>query len=290
MKKRFPILFCFLLPAALLASAQKGIAVSAAVDKSAIVIGEQAHLVLQASFTGTAAPLFFTVDTIPHFEILNRSKIDTQSTAGGVVLQQTLTITSWDSGTWQLAPFALPDAAGGRTKPVTVKVGFSNFDPDQPYHDVKDILEVKPGTRTTWYWYLIGAVFLLLLFLLMFPGRKKAPAPVAAAPEDAYRLAVQRLERLKGEAPDDKLFFTELVNIFRDYLQRRKGIHSFQQTTDDLSRQVAALQLKGDYGPLVQTLQLSDFVKFAKYAPTASEREAAWETIRHSINVIEQLK
>ena len=89
---------------------------------------------------------------------------------------------------------------------------------------------------------------------------------------------------------EDKAYYTELINIFRTYLQQSKGIHSFQKTTDDLSRQIAGLKM-GDplYRPLVQTLQLSDFVKYAKYTPTTAEKEESWDVIKKSIVAIEQI-
>jgi hypothetical protein len=42
------------------------------------------------------------------------------------------------------------------------------------------------------------------------------------------------------------------------------------------------------YRPLVQTLQLSDLVKFAKFEPIKGDNEKALETIRQSIIAIEK--
>ena len=43
---------------------------------------------------------FFQLDSLPHFEFLNKQKIDTTNTGTGTVLSQVIRITSFDSGHW----------------------------------------------------------------------------------------------------------------------------------------------------------------------------------------------
>src|SRR5215213_6176049 len=137
--------------------------VTAAADKQKILIGEQFHLRLQANFDKEEPLDFFEVDSIPRFEILDKSGIDTSNFNDGLALIQDFTVTSWDSGKIQIAPFVL-----GRyqTKPLTIDVAYSPhpFDTTKPYNDIHDILEVKRPIETTWYWYLIGLLVLILLF------------------------------------------------------------------------------------------------------------------------------
>jgi hypothetical protein len=76
--------------------------------------------------------------------------------------------------------------------------------------------------------------------------------------------------------------------VFREYLHRRKNIYSFSKTTEDLSPQIEKLDLdKGQYQDLVQTLMISDFVKYAKYQASEDERRNSLESIRESIVAIE---
>jgi hypothetical protein len=85
------------------------------------------------------------------------------------------------------------------------------------------------------------------------------------------------------------VFYTELVQVFREYLHRRKNIYSFSKTTEDLSRQLETLDLDGGrYQHLVQTLMVSDFVKYAKYQASDEERRSSLQSIRESIVSIEQ--
>lgn len=270
---------------------QQTVRVNAALDKKSIVIGEQAQLQLEAFFPSGTAPAFFAVDSFLHFEILQQSKIDTQATERGTQLRQTLTLTSWDSGAWAIPSFALPDNRRVRTEPIEVAVGFSPMAPDQKYHEVKDILNISQPVRITWYWYLLGALLLLLLFWLLFPKKKKEAAPVING-EDVYKQTLAQLDALKSRTGEEgKAYFTGLVSVFRNYLHLRKGLQSHSKTTEDISRQLRTLQLpEGDYNTLVQTLQLSDFVKFAKYEPSIEEKEEALNTIKKSIVTIEHNK
>jgi hypothetical protein len=263
--------------------------VVATADKQKIIIGEQFHLRLQANFNKGEPLDFFQVDTIPRFDILDRSGIDTSKFNDGVALVQNLTVTSWDSGKIQIAPFAL-----GRyqTKPLAITVAYSPhpFDTTQPYHDIHDIMEVKRPSENTWYWYLIGLLILILLFLLFFPKGKPRAKGEFVSDEGAYKKALRRLDALqKKQSADDKVFYTELVQVFREYLHRRKNIYSFSKTTEDLSRQLEMLDLDGgQYQHLVQTLMVSDFVKYAKYQASDEERRSSLQSIRESIVSIEQ--
>ncbi|MGZ3940088.1 MAG: hypothetical protein ACXVLT_15945, partial [Flavisolibacter sp.] len=266
------------------ATAQRVVATA---DKQKILIGEQFHLHLQANFNKGEPLDFFDLDTLPRFEILDRSGIDTSRFNDGIALRQVLTVTSWDSGKLLIAPFVL-----GRyqTKPLTINVAYSPnpFDTTQPYHDIHDILEVKRPSENTWYWYLIGALILVLLFLLFFPKGKPKAKGEFVSDEGAYKKALRRLDALQKKSADNKVFYTELVQVFREYLHRRKNIYSFSKTTDDLSAQIEKLDLdRGQYQQLVQTLMVSDFVKYAKYQASEEERKNSLDSIRESIVAIE---
>jgi hypothetical protein len=288
MKKR--LLFISVFTLAMAAAFSQNASFSVITDKQKILIGEPFNLTLQATFPKRGGIKWITVDTIPHFEILATSKIDSQVTGSSLQVKQMFTLTSWDSGLWLLPRFTLPNINAKKEKPVAIDVVFASFNRAQDYHDIKDIIEVEKPEKITWYWYLIGAALLLLLFLLMFPRRKKGKEAAPAPAVDAYKEALARLDNLK-EHPDVKIFYTDLIHIFRDYVHRRKGLHSFQKTTDDLSMQLKSLNLPLEqYHSLVQTLQLSDMVKFARFTPASTENEASLATIKKSIILIENTK
>jgi hypothetical protein len=288
MKKYLLFILVFILASAFSFAQYNNFSVIA--GKQKIVIGEPFNVLLQTTVAKGRETKWITIDTVPHFEILGRSKIDTQATGNNLTLKQNFTLTSWDSGRWQLQMFAAAHVKN-RDKPIMIDVVFSPFDPAQDYHDLKDILDVKKPAKVTWYWYLVGAALLLALLVLLFPKKKKGKE-VVVTHADAYKEAMAKLAALKSrEREDVKTFYTELVNIFRTYVQHRKGIHSFQKTTDDLGVQLKKLELPVmDYNALVQVLRLSDMVKFARFIPAASENESSLDQIKKSIIAIENIK
>ncbi|ANE52512.1 BatD family protein [Flavisolibacter tropicus] len=260
--------------------------VNVAVDRNQILIGEQLTLTIEAVVPN--AGYWPAIDTIPHFEIM-QSKIDSQQNGNNLQIKHTLTLTSWDSGRWSIPAIVI--SGHNKTKPIPITVSFSSpFDPNQDYHDVKDIMEVERPARETWFWYLIGLLLLFVLFVLLFPTKKKKKAEGFVPDEGIYRESLKRLDKLQQQPPAEaKLFYTEMIIIFRDYLYKRKGIQSHAQTTDDLSHQLKKLDLDdATYRPLVQTLLLSDLVKFARFEPIKSDNEKALDTIRQSIIAIEK--
>jgi hypothetical protein len=233
---------------------------------------------------------FFSFDSIPHFEILERKKIDTVDHKDGIKLSQSFTLTSFDSGHWVIPSFELPGDNPMLTDSIPVDVGFSPFDPSQDYHDIKDVIDVqvKEKKKQDWYWY-VAASILLVAALIYFLTRKKEK-PVVKIPElDPYTEAKQELEKLRRENAPSKLFYTRLVDIFRLYISRRKGIASLQKTADDLVVQLRSLQLPAEeFSQLAQALRMSDFVKFAKYEATEADKADSFKTIKTAIDNIER--
>ena len=268
-----------------IAGAQK-LAISTTVDKESILIGEQFKLTIKADNLPASAE-WLQLDTLPHFEILEKSKIDSTLNGENIGLSQTFTLTSWDSGAWQLLS-AAPGVVG--KKPIIINVTHSPMDYAQDYHDVKDILEFEKPERTTWYWYLVGLILLVVLFLLFFPRGKKKPKPDFVPDQTIYQQSLKKLEALRVKKGEDaKVFHSELVAIFREYLAKRKGIQSYSKTTDDLAVQLGALRLPNTvYQPMLQSLRLSDLAKFARANPAPSENERSIDIIKQSINVIEE--
>ncbi|MBS1577815.1 MAG: LPXTG cell wall anchor domain-containing protein [Bacteroidetes bacterium] len=283
---------------AFFSNAQDRTTVHATVDKNSILIGEQINLVLEADIPENDPIGFFSVDSIAHFEFLLKGKIDTTNTNKGTVLKQLFRITSFDSGRFVIPSYHLPQSEDLKTDSIIIHVGYMPMDTTKDYNDIKEIIEVEGKKKIDWTWYYVGGAALLALILLYLLTRKKKKKKeeVLANEEtvDPYTEALGKLEELKKEnlpATDEtKLYYSRLTDIFRVYVEKRKGIHSLQQTTDDLVRQLKNINLgKEQYDQLSQALRQSDFVKFAKYIPTATDNVTVFDVIRKSIESIEKL-
>ncbi|MEO8405529.1 MAG: hypothetical protein ABI480_13065 [Chitinophagaceae bacterium] len=285
------VIMCVLLSVAV--AAQDKTTVSVTVDRTKILIGEPIHLILKADIPQNQPIRFFQYDSLPHFEFLRKDKIDTTNTSNGTILSQSLQITSFDSGHWVIPAFVWYENTA--TDSLSIDVGFTPFDTTQPYHDIKDVIGVNPvpeKKKTEWWFYAIGGAIVLLTVVYFLTQKKKKPVPkpVEIAP-DAYKIAMEELAKLQQAKPEAKQYYSRLVDVFRNYVFAKKGIHSRQQTTDDLVVQLRSIEMSKDmFEKLSQSLRLSDFVKFAKYIPTQSDDQDSFNIVKQSIDHIEQMK
>lgn len=283
MQAKVLVFFCFLFLTTIL-QAQ---VINLSFDKQKILLGEQIGVTAKAFVDKGKTLDAFPLDTLPHFEILQRSKVDTVTVGTTLQLSQTLLVTSWDSGRWSVPTQILGNSPA---KPIFIEVTYTSpWNPAQPYHDIKGIVPVKAPGHSTWWWYLVGLAVLVALFLLFFPESKKEKDEVQLD-KSAYKKALQQLDKLEREKlADPKVYYTELINIFRTYLKGAKGLQSFSKTTDDLSIQLGSQKLpSASYNSLVQTLRLSDLAKFAAYKPAESINKEAFHTVKQSITTLEQ--
>ncbi|TCJ14287.1 hypothetical protein EPD60_09810 [Flaviaesturariibacter flavus] len=262
---------------------------SASVDKNRILIGEPLQLDLK--LTGPQLPPHgVTVDSLPFFEILEQ-RSDTLREAGNYIVRLQLKITSWDSGRRVIPPIIYEGSTA--SKPIPISVVFSSpFDPKQPYHDEKDILDITPQAQSTWQWYLVLALVILLLVLLLFP-KKKGDAPVAVKLDvNYYKKVLQQLGALQEDRDrraEPRLFYTDLVQIFRQYIYKRKGYYSDADTSSDLVARLGGWRVPaGLQGDLRRALENADLAKFAKYRPGAAQMDEDIQTLKKAVIAIEE--
>lgn len=280
-----PLIIAFCLSVASASVAQEKAMISSAVDKKRILIGEPLILTVEAKFS--AGMNFSQAGSLPHFEWLQDPVTDSSTSNGMTSIKVVYKLTSFDSGHWVIPSFRLSDAV--RSDTIGIDVVFAEFDPGQEYHDIKDIIEVKPARQQQWWLYAAaGAVLLALILIYVLRRRKAAPVAGTVTKTDPYEEAINRLEKLKKSGTGGKPFHSELTDIFRLYVFRKKGILSLQKTTDDLVVQLKNTGFaKDDFEKLSQSLRLSDFVKFAKYDPPEEDNNRCYDDIINAIKTIE---
>ncbi|MHC4137539.1 MAG: hypothetical protein ACYTDU_12650 [Planctomycetota bacterium] len=131
--------------------------------------------------------------------------------------------------------------------------------------------EPLPEPSSRWpTWAAVGvallAAFVLLLRRRQAPAPPPAPAPETSPPAPHLR-ALQRLDRLRRQQPlghdEISAYYVEASGLVRDYVAERFEVSAAVMTTEEL------IELKA---PLARVLPDCDLVKFARHAPTASER------------------
>jgi hypothetical protein len=274
------------------------VSVKASVDRDKILIGEPVRLTLQA-YTPLGEPVtWFALDTIPGFEVIEKGKLDTSENVDGKKLEQTLIITSFDSGAVQFPPLSV--MVGDRsyfTDSLTIDVAYSNFDPNADYRDIKEIVEVENPSMRYVPW-VIGAVTLLCIGLitwLLWKRRRRAgKATIVTSNLTPYEEAMEALDLLKQmdwrEPGATKIYYTQLNDILRVFLLRKLHMSSLEKTNDELILHLHELGLNKDsFIKLAQALRMSDFVKFARYQPQKADNDHNWEVIQAAVKTLNNI-
>ena len=276
------------------------IVVSASIDSTTLMIGDQTDLHLQVTHDATERV------TLPVFgeqlqdgiEIVDKTIVDTLTLPDGrVQLNQYLTLTSFKDSLFAIEPIAV---ASGEdtfwTDPMALNI-VQPFEVDTTLAitDIKDI-EKAP----IWWWGIIRWVLLGLLiaglcvggyYLWRWLESKRKPAEEPVDPDllrPADEVALEKLDEIKAQKiwKDGKVkeYQTELTDVVREYIGRRFEVHSTEKTSDETLHEMKPLIEKDLYTRLSKMLQLADLVKFAKWHTTPDENEQALTTAYDFVN------
>ena len=269
--------------------------VKASVDKNKVVIGEPITLTLEAYIPLGQRVTWFPLDTIPHFEFLKKQAPDTVESIEGKKITQVLTITSFDSGQWEIPQLELKILKQSYyTDTSLIDVGFTAFDREADYRDIKNILEVS-NPYTKYIPWVIGAAILLSLALVIYLLRKRKTVTETVQKEtrhlSPYEEAMHALAELRSKGlPQNgqvKWYYTELNDILRVFVFRKLNISTMERTNEELILQLRELNLSRDsFTRLAQALRMSDSVKFAKYQPGSDDNEKNYDIIQSAIQTL----
>lgn len=274
---------------------QNTVTVTASVDKREILIGEQIQLSLDAKVSLGLNVSWFALDTIPHFDIVEKGKIDSVITETEKSYHQVIIITSFDSGLHSIAPFPLVvEGKNFLTDSIPININFKPLDPKQDYHDIKDILDVQNPFAKYIVWAII-AITVFSIFLVIYFVTRKRTEEIGEQKEFSrltpYDEAINSLQELKKQqlAKDGqvKLYYSKLNDILRLFVLRKLQIASMEKTNEELIMQLKELDISREqFSHLAQALRMSDFVKFAKYLPGENENEQNFDIIKSSVEIL----
>ena len=278
------------------------IIVSAAIDSTAIYIGDQTDMHLSATMEPTeqaSLPRYGEM-LIDGIEIVNRTGVDTTVLQDGrVQLNQTLTLTSFSDSLFFIP--AQPFVSGEDT---LWSDGLS-LNVIQPFEidTTLAITDIKPvQSAPIWWWGIIRWVLLAIGCILLGIGawylikwamrRKKGGELQMAEVEKrpAEEVALEKLDRIKAEKiwqeGKVKEYQTELTDVIREYIGRRYEVKSTEKTSDETLRELKPLmaEQKELFERLRKMLSLADLVKFAKWHTTPDENESALLTAYDFVN------
>ncbi len=272
-------------------------------DKRDILIGEQVRYKVKVSIpTGAFTVNWFSVpDSVAHFDIVDKSKLDSTKEEGNTIYVQTLILTSFDSGRWNTPalPVNFKSIINGSTEDILtdsipINVSYSPADSTNELRDIKPIIKVSITDYTLYY--IIGGIVLFLLVIiflyLYFKKRKKVQPEVPASKLSPYNEAMEEMKKLAQydlqKADEIKTYHNKLAEIFKRYLGRRQNKNLLSKTTGDLLIRMTENGMTTVHvSELATALRCTDAVKFAKYIPVPSESMDSLQKIKAAIDLVE---
>lgn len=276
------------------------IVVSASIDSTTLMLGDQTDLHLQVTHDATEQvemPVFGE-SLQDGIEIIDKTIVDTLTLADGrVQLNQYLTLTSFKDSLFVINPIAVASGADTFwTESMALNV-VQPFEVDTTLAitDIKDI-EKAP----IWWWGIIRWILLGLLiaglcvggyYLWRWIESKRKPEEETINPDllrPADEVALEKLDEIKAAKiwKDGKVkeYQTELTDVVREYIGRRFDVQSTEKTSDETLHEMKPLIEKELFSKLSKMLQLADLVKFAKWHTTPDENEQALSTAYEFVN------
>lgn len=272
--------------------AQQG-EVKATVDTESIRLGEQVKLRLSATMPPQGMNIVFPQipDSFGHFEVVRRSPLDTTAQGSTKLLGQTIVLTSFDSGRWDIPALRFDIVNGGNitdsafTGPLFIDVNTVSVDTTKAFKPIKGLRAVAWSFWDYWLYFAIGISVVLvgIGLLVYFRNRPKKVVPVPVAPViPPYEVALQQLQKLKAEKVwqqgDIKQYYTRLTDILRAYFEQQFNIPALEQTTEELLQHIKPVTiLNQQRDKLRSLLNVADLAKFAKLMPSPEEHESAMQ-------------
>ena len=273
-----------------------GLSVKASVDSSTIVMGQQTAIRLEmVQSAAQPAGLIVDKEAFPkEIELVDWIDGDTVDIGNGLVeIRRALVVQGFDSGVYAIPPFLLvagPDTA--RSQGFSIKVNpvdvshLSDINPLAPTAEFHSRwYDWLPDFITDyWLWILFGVLLIaggISAYLILtrkvavniLPQKKRLPPDLIAE----NRLNALKEEQL-WEKGQEKEYYTQLIDILRDYLQERFGINAMEMTSSqilDALQSNEETRLPNRY--MRKILEVADFVKFAKVRPLPDDNVRSWQ-------------
>lgn len=258
-----------------------------------ILIGEQVRVELQVNASAHEEiiwPEFKDTITTP-LEIIESHPIDTlfdDSTTKANILgyQKQWVITSFDSGLWAFPEVTVwIDSIPFSTDAFLFEVNTVEVDTSKAFVDIVEPIEVPMTLLEYIQEYYIygllayGAIIMaaIIAFLIGKTPEKKSTAPIIPKVA-AHVLAIERLNQLKSEelwqVGAFKAYHVQISDITREYIENRFHIPVKESTTDEIKHLLKKAKMdRALRQRIIESLRISDLVKFAKATPLPEENE-----------------
>ena len=262
-------------------------------DSAYILMGKQTtlHLDVVTVKDVNGELIKYELDKIvPEVEIIKEGEFDTINIGNGrLQIKQDITIQSFDSGLYTLPPFKYKlnndtiysNELVLKVIPVNVDsmtsiLGYQDdvFQYDSKWYDI-----LPDFITDYWYWIIIVLILFVVVLYIIFRLIQRQPiiSPIIKKKIiPPYELALQKISQLKEaklwEKGHEKEYYTQLIDIIREYLVLRFNINAMEMTSSQILYALKSCEnAQNSISYMDELLSLTDFVKFAKFSPLPDE-------------------
>lgn len=281
--------------------------VNAFADKGEIKVGESIDFTLEISAKKGIEidfPEFKRV--IGKFDVIAPAEISSNENQDKTITTVKYKLTRFELGEEKIPPINVdfkipPDSSVNSIQSSAVVinvVSVLNSEQDKKISDIESPVEYPFDWVQLGIWILIGLVLLGVIYWVwkkFFANKPKKEKEVEEIKDtrSPWQKAMESLKKIKNkelaQKGDFKIFYTELTDVFRNYLGGITTVGTLELTSSELLELTEKLKVQMQISQkLHQFLMFSDLVKFAKEIPTLTQAETHYEEMTEIINSIEQ--
>ena len=250
-------------------------------DTTSIRIGEQIEYKIQVNELKNVLFSKFQSDSLGKVEVVEDFVIDTLKNR----LEKRFLLTSFDSGQYVI-PQQTVQVNNQKYVTDSILISVATVKVDTSKQKMFEIKSIKREPKTfddykPMLWWLVP-IFVLIAIVLFFIFRKKEkplkPKVVIAPIQEAMQRLKELDEKELVKQNKIKIYYSELTDIVRTYIEKDIKIPALESTTNELVETISDFNESSDLGISKETivnlksvLQSADLVKFAKSKPIVEE-------------------
>ena len=232
-------------------------------------------------------------------EIIKEGELTTTpvENSDNVLMKQQLTLTTFDTGYVYVPEIdiyyskSLQDSVRYKlhTMEKELYVKTVAVDTTQAFLPINGVIKQHITAKEVMPWAVIVLAVVGILYLIYYLQKhRKTQQPVVIEKKKPTIPAIVTARAKLADMKDNELwnslkvkdYYTDLTDIAREYLEGQFEIDAVEMTTDEIMKEVNALNLQEFVKMKLQdTLITADLVKFAKASPSKDENEQSFKDI-----------
>ena len=259
------------------------------IDSSSILIGDQIEFSIKSNLKDLKNWKTFT-DYIGKFEIINTSSIDTVKIDDRWILNQSYTLTHWDSGTFFIPAITMEEMTSDS---LLVYINTVKTIKEEGLKDIKEPVNTPFSFEEALPYILIFFCIILLGFLIYYYIRnRKKTVKVEEKVEiiiPPFQIALNLLLKLKDKnllkQNEVKEYHSQISEILRRYIESGLNLKAMEISSNEIISSLK--QQRIETSSIEKVFTISDLAKFAKFKPLEIENK---ECLEMAILFVEQTK